>query len=264
MQIPHYGAIDGRERTTRMLSLRSRNNSTTSRENKELQKLKRQDLLELLIEQMQENDALRASISEAEIQIRELTSLSERLKDKLNDKDAQIELLKDRLNDKDAQIDTFKARLDAKDKLLEGLYTQARTMVNEDDESRRMVAMLEVEDLMASHYMHRAGQDADEAEGVEEVEAEDNVEADDDVEAEDADDAEVEEADGAEATDEVEAEDADAEETTDDAEVEDTADAEAADEADAEAEDAVEATDEVAAEAENDKDAEPNAQPIES
>lgn len=237
-----------------MLSLRSRNNSTTSRENKELQKLKRQDLLELLIEQMQENDALRASISEAEIQIRELTSLSERLKDKLNDKDAQIELLKDRLNDKDAQIDTFKARLDAKDKLLEGLYTQARTMVNEDDESRRMAAMLEVEDLMASHYMHRAGQDADEAE------------ADDDVEAEDTDDAEVEEADGAEATDEVEAEDADAEETTDDAEVEDTADAEAADEADAEAEDDVEAeiTDEVAAEAENDKDAEPNAQPIES
>ena len=156
-----------------MLSLRSRNNSTTSRENKELQKLKRQDILELLIEQMQENDALRASISEAETQIRELTSLSERLKDKLNDKDAQIELLKDRLNDKDAQIDSFKARLDDKDALLEHLYEQARTMVGENREQLRMAAMLAVEDLMASHYMHRAGQQ--EADEESEVVAEDEA-----------------------------------------------------------------------------------------
>lgn len=210
-----------------MLSLRSHNASTTSRENKELQKLKRQDILELLIEQMQENDTLRARMSEAEAQIRDLTSLSERLKDKLNDKDAQIELLKDRLNDKDAQIDSFKARLDQKDKLLEGLYGQARAMVNESSEARRMAAMLEVEDLMASHYMHRAGQqDADEAEDELAAEDMDVTEAEDEVvedavdEGTDADDVEPELAEEAEADaeTEAEAEDEDAPEAEDEAE----------------------------------------------
>ena len=55
------------------------------------------DLLELLIDQVRENEKLNTSVEE-------LTDLSERLKEKLDAKDAQIEHLKQRLDMKDAQI----------------------------------------------------------------------------------------------------------------------------------------------------------------
>lgn len=64
---------------------------------KDLQKLRRMDLLELLIDQVRENEKLNTSVEE-------LTDLSERLKEKLDAKDAQIEHLKQRLDMKDAQI----------------------------------------------------------------------------------------------------------------------------------------------------------------
>lgn len=64
---------------------------------KDLQKLRRMDLLELLIDQVRDNEKLSATAEE-------LADLSERLKAKLDDKDAQIERLKAKLDDKDAQI----------------------------------------------------------------------------------------------------------------------------------------------------------------
>ena len=64
---------------------------------KDLQKLRRMDLLELLIDQVRENEKLNTSVEE-------LTDLSERLKERLDVKDAQIEHLKQRLDMKDAQI----------------------------------------------------------------------------------------------------------------------------------------------------------------
>ena len=70
---------------------------------KEFQKLRRMDLLELLLDQIRENDQLSTSVAE-------LTDLSERLKAKLNDKDAQIERLKAKLDDKDAQIERLEER----------------------------------------------------------------------------------------------------------------------------------------------------------
>ena len=70
---------------------------------KELQKLRRVDLLELLVGQIRENDRL-ASENE------QLADLSERLKGKLDEKDAQIEHLKQRLNMKDEQIQHLEER----------------------------------------------------------------------------------------------------------------------------------------------------------
>lgn len=65
---------------------------------KELSKLRRMDLLELLIGQIRENEQQTAEIAD-------LRDLSERLKAKLNDKDAQIERLKAKLDQKDAEIE---------------------------------------------------------------------------------------------------------------------------------------------------------------
>ena len=85
---------------------------------KDLQRLNRYDLLELLVDQMHEGDELRLTIANGETKIVELTSLVERLKDKLNLKDEQIEHLKRRLDDKDTYIARLKKRLDDKDMLI--------------------------------------------------------------------------------------------------------------------------------------------------
>lgn len=71
---------------------------------RELQKLRRQDLLELLLDQMREGEALQTALADRERKIEQLTDLSERLKAKLDLKDEQIERLKGRLDLKDAMI----------------------------------------------------------------------------------------------------------------------------------------------------------------
>ena len=58
-------------------------------EGKDLQRLSRQDLLELLVGQMREGDDLRASIAQKESEIENLTAMGNRLKDKLDLKDEQ-------------------------------------------------------------------------------------------------------------------------------------------------------------------------------
>ena len=84
-------------------------------QNKDLQRLSRQDLLELLVGQMHEGDVLRSTIEQNEREIADLNALAERLKEKLDLKDQQIENLKEKLDIKDAQIDHLKKRLDQKD-----------------------------------------------------------------------------------------------------------------------------------------------------
>ena len=68
----------------------------------DLRKLRRVDLLELLLDQMSDNEKLEADN-------RELNDLCERLKAKLDDKDAQIERLKTKLDQKDAQIELLES-----------------------------------------------------------------------------------------------------------------------------------------------------------
>jgi len=93
---------------------------------KELRKLHRQDLLELLVEQSREASRLSAALDEKEQECREITENNERLKAKLDEKDAglaqhtaasgeQLESLKGKLDEKDAQMEKLKGRLDEKD-----------------------------------------------------------------------------------------------------------------------------------------------------
>jgi len=88
---------------------------------RELQRLRRQDLLELLLEQMREGDALAADVAERDLSIAGLEGLAERLKDKLDLKDEQIAHLKEKLDLKDEQMAHLRAKLDDKDVLIEKL-----------------------------------------------------------------------------------------------------------------------------------------------
>lgn len=82
---------------------------------KDLARLKRMDLLALLVEQGRQAGELETSLSEAQAALNEANGLAERLKERLNEKDAQLERLKERLDEKDAQIERLKQRLDQKD-----------------------------------------------------------------------------------------------------------------------------------------------------
>ena len=104
-----------------MLAKRNTAKNKQANLSRDLQRLKRQDLLELLVAQLREGERLQATITENEAQIAELTDLSERLKGKLDDKDVQIEHLKEKLNDKDAQIERLKEKLNDKDAQIERL-----------------------------------------------------------------------------------------------------------------------------------------------
>lgn len=90
-------------------------------ESKDLHRLSRQDLLELLVGQMHEGDELRAVIEQKERDIASLDELGNRLKEKLNLKDDQIEHLKEKLDLKDDQIENLKNKLNLKDVQIEHL-----------------------------------------------------------------------------------------------------------------------------------------------
>lgn len=82
---------------------------------KELKKLKRSDLLEIMIAQSKEVAAVKDQKEILEGHIAQMEDDFARLKQKLDDKDEQIEKLKVRLDEKDEQINRLKEKLDAKD-----------------------------------------------------------------------------------------------------------------------------------------------------
>ena len=123
---------------------------------KELQKLKRQDLLELLVDQMRENDQLRVAQAQAESAVVALDEQVDRLKAKLDDKDVQLGRLKAKLDDKDAFIDRLKAKLDDKDRLLEELYANAQEMAQAKGPHNRAALMQQIEALLTEHYLTQA------------------------------------------------------------------------------------------------------------
>lgn len=95
---------------------------------KELHKLHRRELLELLLQQGKEAVQLGNQLSETEDSLSEVQAGNDRLKSKLDDKDAQIEKLKERLNEKDAQIGKLKSRLDEKDAKIHDLKVDVQTL----------------------------------------------------------------------------------------------------------------------------------------
>ena len=95
---------------------------------KELRKLHRRDLLELLLEQGKEAVQLGNQLAETQDSLDEVQAGNDRLKTKLDDKDEQIEKLKARLNEKDAQIGKLKSRLDEKDAKIHNLRADVQTL----------------------------------------------------------------------------------------------------------------------------------------
>lgn len=67
--------------------------------NKELQKLGRRELLQLLLNQAKETERLTAELAEAQAQLQELTETYERLRERLNHKDERIHELESTLEE---------------------------------------------------------------------------------------------------------------------------------------------------------------------
>ena len=108
--------------------------------NKELQKLKRQDLLELLLEQMRESDQLEATIEGLNAQITALTDLTD--------------YLKQNLSEKDALVDQLQRRLDLKDKIIAQLLAQGRKLPAELAEMEELLAVEQsaIETYISENY----------------------------------------------------------------------------------------------------------------
>lgn len=75
---------------------------------KELHKLRKQDLLQLLLTQGREAAELQEQILRLSASLGEAESTTERLKAKLNEKDELIEKLKGRLDEKDVRINKMR------------------------------------------------------------------------------------------------------------------------------------------------------------
>lgn len=71
---------------------------------KELHRLRKQDLLSLLLAQGKEAAALQEKITSLSVSLTETEHSNERLKARLDEKDELLEKLKGRLDDKDARI----------------------------------------------------------------------------------------------------------------------------------------------------------------
>lgn len=126
---------------------------------KELHRLRRQDLLQLLLAQGKEAAQLQSSLDEAEEQLGELQETKERFIGRMDDKDAQIEKLKKKLDEKDVQIEKFKGRLDEKD-------AQIARLKGRLDEKDLKIQGLEAK---LDDYLTRRRSEFDQAESIAEI-----------------------------------------------------------------------------------------------
>lgn len=138
-----------------MLAHQDRTKRDPNRDAQTLRKLKRQDLLEVMLDQMRTNDNLNKTNADLIARVIELTELVGRLKAKLDDKDAQLERLKAKLDDKDVQIENLKPKLNDKDEQIEHLKSkldQKDERIAELERSARVAAhaegVLSVEELL--------------------------------------------------------------------------------------------------------------------
>jgi chromosome segregation ATPase len=79
---------------------------------KEFRKLNRREVLQLLLTQVQEEKELRLQLDKTEKKLQEMEDGYERLKARLNSKDAKIHKLAGRLDKKDVQIKALKSELE--------------------------------------------------------------------------------------------------------------------------------------------------------
>lgn len=127
---------------------------------KEFSKLKRRDLLELLLSQIQEDDRLerRGNVMATRI-VRQEKSLTH-LKEKLDEKDDQIGKLKKRLDEKDDQLGKLKKRLDEKDVQIEKLK---KRLDEKDEQIKKLSETLQEERKTRRIDLEKAGSIADAA-----------------------------------------------------------------------------------------------------
>ncbi len=128
---------------------------------KELHRLSRQDLLELLLTQSREVAQQKSVIEEMTENLSQEKALTGRLKDRLNDKDETIEHLKHRLDDKDESLNRLKA--EAKE-LREEMESMRERLSDKDlalDIARaRMDCMqLNISDAPASEHSDRTAEE---------------------------------------------------------------------------------------------------------
>lgn len=136
---------------------------------KEFHKLRRRDLLQLLVAQGKENLQIQAELDETSSQLAQLQEGYERLKAKLDEKDASFgevnDRLKARLDEKDALIEKLKGRLDAKDARIHELREQmeewlaSRRIELEDagsiaEAALRLNGIFEVAQQAAEQYLY--------------------------------------------------------------------------------------------------------------
>ncbi len=95
---------------------------------KEMHKLSRQDLLQMLLSQVREVSRLKESVSQLEARAAQQEETIARLKQKLDDKDAQLEKLRGRLDEKDALLEKLGGRLDEKDAAIRTLNGEMETV----------------------------------------------------------------------------------------------------------------------------------------
>lgn len=138
---------------------------------KELQKLGRRELLQLLLEQAQETEQLRQGMAAAGERAREMDATFERLRERLNEKDAQIremgetyDRLRDRLNEKDAQIEALNAQL--QEEREEGI-TGLSEMGSIAEAALRLNGVFDAAQRAANQYLHSIQEMYPAPEGVE-------------------------------------------------------------------------------------------------
>lgn len=136
---------------------------------KEFRKLGRRDLLQLLVAQGKENIQLQTELDETREQLTQSQESNERLKAKLDEKDARFqesnERLKAKLDEKDSLIEKLKGRLDQKDARIQELREQmeewltSRRIELEDagsiaEAALRLNGIFEVAQQAAEQYLY--------------------------------------------------------------------------------------------------------------
>ncbi|WP_172135792.1 hypothetical protein [Adlercreutzia sp. ZJ473] len=97
---------------------------------RDLSRLSREDLLQLLLTQSKDAERLQDYLRDVADEFERCTSLNARLREKLDAKDEQIERLKGRLDDKDKRIALMQARLDELEVSKEEEQRHARIIAN--------------------------------------------------------------------------------------------------------------------------------------
>lgn len=118
---------------------------------KELHKLRRQELLQLLLLQVKEAEELRQKQQETEGLLTNLEQDFERLKARLNSKDAQLHKLKGRLDKKDTQIRDLRAELE-KQKISRRIELEEAGSIAEA--ALRLSGVFEAAQKAADLYLH--------------------------------------------------------------------------------------------------------------